>query len=127
MKKTLFFASILLILSCSSDDNGDNNQFLPPSSVNYQINLNLPQFNPLKFPSNHLVDNSENGSIKGVIIYNIDNTQYSNEKEKQHEKSKDLEKKFYGEQNIGDTSTIALKPTHNNYDCLLYTSPSPRD
>ncbi|WP_108807297.1 Rieske (2Fe-2S) protein [Aquimarina spinulae] len=77
MKKTLFLASILLILSCSSDDNGDNNQFLPPSSVNYQINLNLPQFNPLKFPSNHLVDNSENGSIKGVIIYNIDNTQYA--------------------------------------------------
>ncbi|WP_438425922.1 Rieske (2Fe-2S) protein [Aquimarina macrocephali] len=77
MKKTLFLASVLLILSCSSDDNGDNNQFLPPSSVNYQINLNLPQFNKLKFPSNHFVDNSENGSIKGVIIYNIDNTQYS--------------------------------------------------
>ncbi|EZH74850.1 hypothetical protein ATO12_08920 [Aquimarina atlantica] len=77
MKKTLFFAGIFLILSCGSDDNGDNNQFLPPSSVNYQINLNLPQFNSLKFPSNHLVDNSENGSIKGVIIYNIDNTQYA--------------------------------------------------
>lgn len=77
MKKTLFFAGIFLILSCSSDDNRDNNQFLPPSSVNYQINLNLPQFNSLKFPSNHLVDNSENGSIKGVIIYNIDNTQYA--------------------------------------------------
>lgn len=77
MKKTLFLASIFLILSCSSDDNGDNNQFLPPSSLNYQINLNLPQFNPLKFPGNHFVDNTENGSIKGVIIYNIDNTQYS--------------------------------------------------
>ncbi|PKV48408.1 hypothetical protein ATE84_0407 [Aquimarina sp. MAR_2010_214] len=77
MKKTLFLASVLLILSCSSDNKVDNNQFLPPSNVNYQINLNLPQFNPLKFPGNHLVDNTENGSIRGIIIYNIDNTQYA--------------------------------------------------
>lgn len=77
MKKTIFLVSTLLILSCSSDDNGDNNQFLPPSSINYQINLNLPQYNNLKFPGNHFIDRTENGSIKGVIIYNIDNTQYS--------------------------------------------------
>ncbi len=77
MKNSIFLLQIFLILSCSSDDRSDNNQFLPPSSINYQINLNLPQFNPLKFPGNHLIDRTENGSIKGIIIYNIDDSQYS--------------------------------------------------
>ncbi|WP_103069339.1 hypothetical protein [Aquimarina sediminis] len=77
MKKIIFLISTLLILSCSSDDNRNSNQFLPPTSINYQINLNLPQFNDLKFPGNHFIDRTENGSIKGIIIYNIDNTQYT--------------------------------------------------
>ncbi|WP_103865241.1 hypothetical protein [Aquimarina sp. I32.4] len=77
MKKILFIISTFFIVSCSSDDNRDNNQFLPPSSINYQINLNLPQFNPLKFPDGRIIDYSENGSIKGIIIYNINNTQYA--------------------------------------------------
>ena len=77
MKNILFLILPILILSCSSDDRPDTNQFLPPTSINYQINLNLPQFNDLKFPGNHFIDYTANGSIKGIIIYNINNTQYS--------------------------------------------------
>jgi hypothetical protein len=77
MKKTFFLGSILLILSCSDDNNGDNNQFLPPSNVNYQINLNLPQYVNLRSPGNNFIDRTENGSIRGIIIYNLNNTQYS--------------------------------------------------
>ncbi|WP_062056826.1 Rieske (2Fe-2S) protein [Aquimarina longa] len=77
MKKTLFLISIFLVISCSNDDRNDNNQFLPPSNINYQINLNLPEYNPLKFDGNHFVDKSENGSIKGIIIYHITGDQYS--------------------------------------------------
>ncbi len=77
MKNIAFLLLTLLIISCNSDNNSDNNQFLPPSSINYQINLDLPQFSDLKFAGNHYVDRTENGSIKGIIIYNINETQYS--------------------------------------------------
>lgn len=77
MKNILFLILPILVLSCSSDDRPDNNQFLPPTRINYQINLNLPQFNKLKFPGNHFIDYTANGSIKGIIIYNVDNTQYT--------------------------------------------------
>ncbi|WP_109302289.1 hypothetical protein [Aquimarina sp. AU474] len=77
MKKIVFLFNFILIVSCSSDDGPDNNQFLPNVSINYQINLNLPQFNDLDFPGNHFIDRTQNGSIRGIIIYNIDNVQYS--------------------------------------------------
>ncbi len=77
MQKTLCIVYILIITSCSSDDRADNNPFLPATTINYSINLNLPQFNDLDFPGNHFVDRSANGSIKGIIIYNLDNTLYS--------------------------------------------------
>ncbi len=77
MKKILFLLSFILLIACSSDDRPDNNQFLPNVSINHQINLNLPQFNNLKFDGNHFVDRSENGSVKGIIIYSITSTQYN--------------------------------------------------
>jgi len=75
MKKILFLVSFALIISCSGDDD-QNNPFLPNVSVNFQINLNLPQFNNLKFPGGILVDRTDGRGIKGVIIYNQDDRQF---------------------------------------------------
>ncbi|MBW1295268.1 hypothetical protein [Aquimarina litoralis] len=78
MKKILFILSIsLCIISCSSDDNRSNNPNLPSISFNHTVNLDLPQFNDLKFPGNSEVIRIEGVGIQGVIIYNVDNTLYS--------------------------------------------------
>lgn len=78
MKKILFILSIsLCIISCSSDDNRFNNPNLPSISFSHTVNLDLPQFNRLKFPGNAEEIKIEGVGIKGVIIYNIDNTLYS--------------------------------------------------
>jgi len=78
MKKIILIVCIsLLILSCSDDDDRPNNPNLPSVSFNHTINLDLPGFNSLKFPGNSEVITVANVGIKGVIIYNVDNTQYS--------------------------------------------------
>ena len=69
MKNTLFIALISLILvSCSKNDTDDNCNFLVNAGVDFTVNLNLPQFNDLQFPSNSVyVANQGNG---GVFITN---------------------------------------------------------
>jgi len=75
MKKILFLIGVALIVSCSGDDN-QNNPFLPNIAVNFQINLNLPQYNALRFPGGVFVDRTDGRGIKGVIIYNQNDQQF---------------------------------------------------
>lgn len=78
MKKILILFSIVISLSaCSgSDDNiNANNPFLNIPAVNLNLNLNLPEYTTLKFPGNSVVITSQ--GIKGVVIYSINETQYS--------------------------------------------------
>ena len=58
-----------LLLGCSkSDDNNSNCNFLLNIGVNFSINLNLPQYNPLNFVSNPVyIPNEGNG---GLIVTN---------------------------------------------------------
>lgn len=65
------------MVSCSSDDTKSKNSFLPNINVNFQINLNLPEYNNLKFPGGVYEDKTEGRGIKGVVIYNINDQQYS--------------------------------------------------
>lgn len=58
----------LLTLSCSSDDTRNyNNPYLIPTTVNLQLNLNLPQYNQLKYPGNSVTIYHQ--GIKGIVIY----------------------------------------------------------
>ncbi|MBP2831370.1 hypothetical protein J8281_04140 [Aquimarina sp. U1-2] len=75
MKKIVFLICISLIFSCNSDD-GPNNPFLPSVSVNFQVNLNLPQYNRLEFPGGIEVERTAGRGLKGVILYNQDGTQF---------------------------------------------------
>ena len=78
MKKFIFLLLLVCtFLSCSSDDARSNNPNLPSIGFTYTVNLNLPQFDSLEFPGNSEVVTVEGVGVKGVIIYNIDNTQYS--------------------------------------------------
>lgn len=52
MKKTTLIV-LLLVFSCSGDDNNRNRcNFLFDAGVNLNVNTNLPQFNQLQFPGN---------------------------------------------------------------------------
>ncbi len=78
MKKILAFALItILCSSCDSDDDNSNNPNLPSVRFNLEVNLNLPQFNSLEFPGNSEVITTDGVGVKGVIIYNIDNSLFS--------------------------------------------------
>lgn len=78
MKKIISIVCFsLLLLACSSDDARTSNPNLPSIGFNHAVNLDLPEFNSLKFPGNSEVIRIEGVGIKGVIIYNVDNTLYS--------------------------------------------------
>jgi len=79
MNRILLAAALIITLfSCGNDDNGninDNNPFLNAPPVNVNLNLNLPQFNPLRFPGNSVILNSQ--GIKGIVVYNVNNDLYT--------------------------------------------------
>lgn len=75
MKKILLFICLISIyLSCSSDDELRENPYLPDLNFSFQLDLSLPQYNPLNFPGNSLV--TRNYGLNGVVIYNLNNDQY---------------------------------------------------
>lgn len=80
-KDEMFKRSLLLLvflsaaLSCTPDDDISRNPFLPEESFRLVINLSLPEYNRLNFPGNSFV--TYNNGINGVVIYNINNTQYT--------------------------------------------------
>ncbi|SHJ32552.1 hypothetical protein [Aquimarina spongiae] len=76
MKKIVFLLGILLIASCSSDDDNRNNPNLPNVGFTAQINLNLPQFVNLRFPGGIVVDRTEGRGIRGLILYNQNDQQF---------------------------------------------------
>ena len=66
----------LILIGCNKDDSpNDNNPNLLSPLISVNLNLNLPQYNALKFPGNSLVLNSE--GIRGVVIYNVNNDLYT--------------------------------------------------
>jgi hypothetical protein len=66
----------LILISCTNDDTrNDNNPNLLSPLISVNLNLNLPQFNPLKFPGNSLILDGE--GIRGVVIYNVNNDLYT--------------------------------------------------
>ncbi|QIE59530.1 hypothetical protein G5B37_08125 [Rasiella rasia] len=72
---TLF--ALAFLFACKSDDDTlDQNPFLINPLVNISLNLNLPEYNALNFPGGSVTLAPPQG-IKGVVIYNINNTEYS--------------------------------------------------
>ncbi|QNJ97249.1 hypothetical protein [Constantimarinum furrinae] len=70
------FLLMLLIISCKSDDdvNQDNPNLIDPL-VNITLNLNLPEYNSLKFPGNSIIISQQ--GIRGIVVYNVNNSLYT--------------------------------------------------
>ncbi|MGA9637157.1 Rieske (2Fe-2S) protein [Flavobacterium sp.] len=69
MKKIFFLPFIsVLLMSCSSNSNSNQNPYIPNYPVSLTINLDLPQYNDLKFPSNAIYQLGQ--GAKGIFVIN---------------------------------------------------------
>ena len=69
MKHFFLLISLVFLTACSRNDSNDNCKFLVNAAVSANINLNLPEYNQLKFTSNSVY--LANQGNKGVIVTNV--------------------------------------------------------
>lgn len=75
-KAALLLTILALMISCSPDNEmRQNNPYLTDISFRMPLNLSLPEYNSLNFPGNSYV--TYNQGLNGVVVYNINNTQYT--------------------------------------------------
>jgi hypothetical protein len=73
MMKKLFLIGLLLLISCSEDDNNRTNcNFLFDTGVNLIVNTNLPQFNQLQFPGNGVYVSGQGNS--GIWLWRLNSS-----------------------------------------------------
>ena len=78
LRYLIAFFLLVLLASCGKNDDGkvnDNNPYLTAPIVNLNLNLNLPEYNPLQFPGNYLILSQQ--GIKGIVVYNVNNSLYT--------------------------------------------------
>jgi len=68
MRAIFLFLGLSLLWSCESDDNARRNPNLLNINVNFEVNLNLPQFNNLNFSGNSVFIPGQ-GNL-GLIVVN---------------------------------------------------------
>jgi nitrite reductase/ring-hydroxylating ferredoxin subunit len=69
MKKSLLLAIILaLFLGCSDSNFNNKNPYIPNYTFTIDINMNLPEYSNLRFPSNAIYYSSV--GAKGIYIFN---------------------------------------------------------
>ena len=69
MKKfILLFVTICLISACEKDNFNNRNPYIPNYGFSETINMNLPSYSQLQYPSNAIY--YPNAGARGVIIFN---------------------------------------------------------
>lgn len=69
-----FILIILVLTACSNDDKKlRSNPYLTNPVVNLSLNLNLPQYNGLKFPGNYVIASQ---GIKGIVVICVNENHY---------------------------------------------------
>ncbi|GEQ84603.1 hypothetical protein ULMS_01110 [Patiriisocius marinistellae] len=77
MKKILLtIMAIATLFACKSDDEiNQNNPNYPNAFVQLSLNLNLPEYNNLRFPGGSFITTTQ--GTKGVVVYNVNNDLYT--------------------------------------------------
>lgn len=71
MKKYILLLLIVpFLVNCSKDDYNYTNKYLPNYSFSVDIDMSLPLYNQLQFPSNPVRINQAGIGINGVIVMN---------------------------------------------------------
>ena len=69
MKKIIILLLILpFAFGCDGGSINNNNPNIPNYPVNLQINMSLPGYSNLQYPSNHIVDYSQ--GARGIVVFN---------------------------------------------------------
>lgn len=75
MKKIIYvFLGLVLFAACDNDDNRQDNPYLFDLNFSFVVNLSLPQYNGLNFPSNPVYIN--NYGHGGIILMNTGGNAY---------------------------------------------------
>jgi nitrite reductase/ring-hydroxylating ferredoxin subunit len=70
MKKYLLLLLLPFLMSCEKENFSNNNPYLPNYGFSVNINMNLPQFSNLQFPSNAVYINNGSAGVRGIIVFN---------------------------------------------------------
>jgi hypothetical protein len=69
MKKILILMAFFpFLFACDAGTVNYNNPNLPNYPVNLSINMSLPQYSNLQFPSNHVVNYTQ--GVAGIVVFN---------------------------------------------------------
>lgn len=68
MKKQLLLLIFLPLISCESDSFNNKNPYIPNYGFSFTINMSLPSYSQLLYPSNAIYYPSE--GARGIIIFN---------------------------------------------------------
>lgn len=70
--KKIFVLLVFLpfLFACDGGRINNNNPNIPNYPVNLQINLSLPGYSNLQFPSNHIVDYGPVSGARGIVVFN---------------------------------------------------------
>jgi hypothetical protein len=67
-KFLIAFAFLPFLLACDGGNINYKNPNIPNYPVNLSLNLSLPQYSNLQFPSNHIIDYSQ--GARGIVVFN---------------------------------------------------------
>jgi nitrite reductase/ring-hydroxylating ferredoxin subunit len=67
-KKYLLLLSLAFMTACDSDNFNNRNPYIPNYNFSVEINMSLPQYSQLQFPSNAFYYPNE--GVRGIIIFN---------------------------------------------------------
>ena len=67
-KVLLLIIAIPLFINCSNNENSNKNPYIPNYSFSVDLNMNLPTYSTLKYPSNSVY--YPDAGARGLIIFN---------------------------------------------------------
>jgi|SRR5690606_10327809 len=73
-KYILLFLMIPVLFSCNDDDYSNNNRYLPNYNFSIDIDLSLPLYQELLYPSNPMYIGQAGIGINGIIVMNTGNS-----------------------------------------------------